>query len=130
MRWRVSVESISLSETPIAVEHQQRLNDFLSKNRTGHFGTRLRFQLITATAKDHDALKELGTYGFIKNAPGSLSVLSLTHPATWRIMGIAMCHFEMTGRNIGLGGTWRFDEPQAVALPELTEYVASWVETA
>jgi len=268
-------------ETPIAVEHQQRLNDFLSKNRTGPFGTRLRFQLITATAKDHDALKELGTYGFIKNAPGFLvgavtdtsrdledygyameknilfaggmglgtcwlggsftkstfsqkisagpdeSVPAVTAigyaapkksmvekairwgagaknrkpwhelffdqtfdsallPDTtgvwadpleavrlgpsasnrqpWRIvkqadgnafhfylqrtkgyykrnrtlfnmadlqrvdMGIAMCHFEMTFRDIGLGGTWRFDESQAVALPELTEYVASWVE--
>ena len=41
-------------------------------------------------------------------------------------MGIAMCHFEMTGKDLGFFGKWSFDEPNIGKLPELTSYVASW----
>lgn len=41
-------------------------------------------------------------------------------------MGIAMCHFELTCKELGFSGKWSFDEPDIGNLPELTEYVASW----
>jgi hypothetical protein len=40
-------------------------------------------------------------------------------------MGIAMCHFEMTARELGLQGSWVVNEPK-LTLPECTEYIASW----
>jgi len=41
-------------------------------------------------------------------------------------MGIAMCHFELTARELGLDGEWVFEDP-GLALPDaLTEYLVSW----
>ena len=42
-------------------------------------------------------------------------------------MGIAMCHFEQTARELGLEGRWVIDEPDIAGLDELTEYTASWI---
>jgi len=41
-------------------------------------------------------------------------------------MGIAMSHFELSAREIGLAGAWREQAP-ALSLPESTEYVATWI---
>jgi hypothetical protein len=40
-------------------------------------------------------------------------------------MGIAMCHFEMASRELGLGGTWKIRSP-GTALGDW-EYIASWI---
>ncbi|MGB8212949.1 MAG: nitroreductase family protein [Anaerolineales bacterium] len=42
-------------------------------------------------------------------------------------MGIALCHFELTAREMGLAGHWAVDEPLNLASGAKTEYVASWV---
>ena len=42
-------------------------------------------------------------------------------------MGIAMCHFELTGRELGLDGRWEVNPPQVAELDRLAEYTASWV---
>ncbi len=41
-------------------------------------------------------------------------------------MGIAMCHFELTSREIGLAGHWIIDEPDIEKPDETTEYTVSW----
>ena len=41
-------------------------------------------------------------------------------------MGIAMCHFELTARERGLGGRWVIDDPDIEKPDENTEYTASW----
>lgn len=43
-------------------------------------------------------------------------------------IGIAMCHFELTARELGLQGTWRIADPILASLPKETEYIATWVE--
>lgn len=43
-------------------------------------------------------------------------------------MGIAMCHFALTAREMGLEGDWKLAEPDIEKPDELTEYVVSWVE--
>jgi hypothetical protein len=41
-------------------------------------------------------------------------------------MGIAMCHFELSARELGLQGGWLMRKP-AIAMPDdTTEYTASW----
>ena len=42
-------------------------------------------------------------------------------------MGISMCHFELSAREIGLQGEWLVDEPRIDEPNELTEYTASWL---
>ncbi len=41
-------------------------------------------------------------------------------------MGIAMCHFELSAGELGLSGKWVV-EPPAIKLPELVEYICTWL---
>jgi len=41
-------------------------------------------------------------------------------------MGIAMCHFEMTARSLGLLGQWMVAEPDIQVPDRFTEYTVSW----
>ncbi len=41
-------------------------------------------------------------------------------------MGIAMCHFELTCREMGLAGRWRIQDPCITRLPDRTEYLVTW----
>lgn len=42
-------------------------------------------------------------------------------------MGIAMCHFDLSARELGLQGHWKVDEPKIDKPDELTDYIASWL---
>jgi nitroreductase len=44
-------------------------------------------------------------------------------------MGIAMCHFELTTIELGLGGYWESKEPGLQKSDELIEYTVTWVES-
>jgi hypothetical protein len=44
-------------------------------------------------------------------------------------IGIAMCHFEMTTRELGLSGKWLTTAVDIIKPDDLTEYVVSWVDT-
>ncbi|MEI8347376.1 MAG: nitroreductase family protein [Pseudomonadota bacterium] len=53
---------------------------------------------------------------------------SLTSVDLQRIdMGIAMCHFELSCKQLGINGKWGKLENTLAILPEQTEYVASWI---
>ena len=41
-------------------------------------------------------------------------------------MGIAMCHFELTARELGLEGEWAVETDLDINPDELTEYIVSW----
>jgi hypothetical protein len=41
-------------------------------------------------------------------------------------MGIAMCHFELAARDIGLEGKWIEEKPEAAKPDVLTSYVVTW----
>ncbi|MBN1797944.1 MAG: hypothetical protein JW822_05185 [Spirochaetales bacterium] len=42
-------------------------------------------------------------------------------------MGIALCHFELTVRELGLNGRWKHADPGLPELPPYTEYCISWL---
>lgn len=42
-------------------------------------------------------------------------------------IGIAMCHFELTARQHGLGGAWMNEDPALPPVDEKTLYIATWV---
>ncbi|MCP3954773.1 MAG: nitroreductase, partial [Desulfobacterales bacterium] len=60
----------TFTEKPIEADVRKQVERSLSGNGKGPLGTRARFRLITATGSQRDALKDLGTYGFIKGATG------------------------------------------------------------
>jgi nitroreductase len=41
-------------------------------------------------------------------------------------MGIAMCHFELTAKELGLDGNWVIEDDLDPAHSDLTEYIVSW----
>jgi len=43
-------------------------------------------------------------------------------------MGIAMCHFELTLREMGVSGEWVFAEPTVEKPDKLTEYIVTWLQ--
>ena len=43
-------------------------------------------------------------------------------------MGIAMCHFELTAKELGIEGKWQVSDPGNISTPQDTEYVVTWVE--
>ncbi|MBC2727719.1 nitroreductase family protein [Desulfosporosinus sp.] len=44
-------------------------------------------------------------------------------------MGIAMCHFELTTKELGINGCWCVCDPGNIGKPQDTEYVVSWIES-
>jgi hypothetical protein len=44
-------------------------------------------------------------------------------------MGIAMCHFDLTMKELGARGNWVVEEPSIIKLDNLMEYTTSWVIT-
>ena len=60
----------SYVNSPIAMETRQRLSDSLLALTSGPLGSLARFQLLAAEETNAGALRGLGTYGFIKDAPG------------------------------------------------------------
>jgi hypothetical protein len=42
-------------------------------------------------------------------------------------LGIAICHFDLASRELGVAGKWVVEEPALAERPALTEYVASFV---
>ena len=42
-------------------------------------------------------------------------------------IGIAMCHFDLTARQLGFNGRWEHRQPSIERMDELCEYIVSWV---
>jgi hypothetical protein len=42
-------------------------------------------------------------------------------------IGIAMCHFELTAKEMNLAGKWEIDDPQIKSNNTTREYIATWV---
>jgi nitroreductase len=60
----------SYLERPIEAAIREALSEVLASLEAGPFGGRTRFGLVAATENDRKSLRGLGTYGFIKGAPG------------------------------------------------------------
>ena len=93
-------------ERPIAASTRQKLSAIASSLPPGPFGTTPRFELVAATAEDRDALKGLGTYGFIKGATGFF-VGATDDPARGtEDYGYLMELLVLHATDLGLGTCW------------------------
>lgn len=60
----------SCTGDPLPVDKCEKLSQFIRSKTTGMFGHPLRFELVAAKPDDAQALRGLGTYGFIRGASG------------------------------------------------------------
>ena len=94
------------TKSPISEDQKISLKSFLSENLTGPFGTRVRFKLTAATAAEKNDLKNLGTYGVIKNSPGFIIGTVKGGPNNLEDFGYAMEKNILFATRLGLGTCW------------------------
>ena len=81
------------------------------------------WRLVQDGARYHFYLQRTHRHG-----PGTLASRLLGIADLQRVdMGIAMCHFELTARELGLAGEWVVDNPDGSTAAEAPEYVVTWV---
>jgi len=93
-------------EEPLGREARGPLEAFLAGARGGPHGRRARFALIAATAEDRAALKGLGTYGFIRGAPGFIVGAIGRGPGNLEDYGYLMERAILLATDLGLGTCW------------------------
>ena len=104
VRQRYSCRSYALK--PIAEAERRGLSEFLEANTQGPFGTRARFSLVAATGQDAEALKGLGTYGFIKHPAGFIVGAVEESPGDMEDYGYLMEKAILAATDLGLGTCW------------------------
>jgi nitroreductase len=93
-------------DQPIDDQRQRLLAEFLATNQVGPLGTQARFALVAATQGDHEALRGLGTYGFIKGATGFIIGAAERSPKDLEDYGYLMEHAILFATDLGLGTCW------------------------
>lgn len=93
-------------ETPIPNEIQKDLQVRLKAIRKGPLGSPVRLELVAAAADDTQALRGLGTYGFIKNPTGFIVGAVKMGEHAMEDYGYAMEEAVVEATALGLGTCW------------------------
>lgn len=91
---------------PLTAADRDVLTAVLDTLTTGPFGNRCRLGLIAATQEDRDALKGLGTYGFIRGATGFLAGAVTSGPGNLEDYGYCLEQAVLKATELGLGTCW------------------------
>lgn len=94
--------------TPIAPAERARLEAFVTGTgcTRGPLGSTLRLRLIAAGEEDRQALKGLGTYGFIRNPAGFILGAVERGPKHLEDFGYQMEQCVLYATDLGLGTCW------------------------
>lgn len=90
----------------LAETDRTRLAEAAAALRTGPFGSRLRFQLVSAAPGDEAALKELGTYGTIRGPAAFIIGAAERGPRYLEDYGHALEQLVLECTRLGLGTCW------------------------
>jgi hypothetical protein len=85
---------------------RQKLKDFLFKNVETPFGNSVRFELVDLEEKEHDEIKTLGTYGFIKGAKTFIVGAVSNGNFALKDFGYCMEKNILAATYLGLGTCW------------------------
>jgi hypothetical protein len=103
----------------------------LEKSAAGHYEIPLAMVRPAPSSMNKQPwriVKDKGAFHFyLQRSPGYKMMTSAAD--LQRIdMGIAMCHFELTARELALDGEWaEIESWQAKPSPKRAEYIVSWV---
>ncbi|UFS69578.1 hypothetical protein LPW11_16965 [Geomonas sp. RF6] len=141
MEFRSSIDSLvrqryscrSYSSKPIGKETLRTLSRFFAEHRTGPFGGEARFELLAMTEEDHEILRGLGTYGFIKGATGYVVGAMKRGAHDLEEYGYLLEQGLLLCTDLGLGSCWlggsltksRFAERIRLGQGEIMPAVAS-----
>ncbi len=114
---------------------KNNFEEILSQQAAGDYATPLEMVRRGPSASNRQPWRVIkdatGWHFYLQRTPGyreSTLVKLFTVADMQRMdLGIAMCHFELTARELGLGGHWERCEPRIEKLDELTEYTVSWI---
>jgi hypothetical protein len=90
----------------ISPDTARDLTDFINTIPAGPFSASNRFQLVTSTSEDTDALKGLGTYGTIKNPPGYIIGVTRAKDNKLEDFGYQMEVIVLKAAGLGLMTCW------------------------
>jgi nitroreductase len=96
----------SYSPEPIEAEARRILGREIAAIDSGPLGSRLRFLLIAASKEDLDALRGLGTYGFIRGATGFVIGTASPSEKYLEDFGYRMEQAVLRAADLGLGSCW------------------------
>lgn len=91
---------------PIDAERRSLLEAFMDARTTGPLGAHARFRLIAAAPGDREALRRLGTYGFIKGATGFIVGAVRHGPRDHEDYGHLLEQIVLYATELGLGTCW------------------------
>ena len=91
---------------PIGAVERQQLVDYVARIKEGPLGSPVRFGLIAASPGDREALKRLGTYGFIKGATGFIVGAVGRAPKDLEDYGYQLEQVILFATGLGLGTCW------------------------
>lgn len=102
----------------------------LSESEAGEYVTPLEMLRLAPSASNKQPwriVKDINKIHFyLQHTKGYAKMLSYD---LQRVdMGIAMCHFELTAKELGIEGKWHISAPRNINTPQDTEYIVSWVE--
>ena len=93
-------------DRPISADDKARLLDFMATRTLGPLGSEARFGLLAAAPDDRQALRRLGTYGFIKGATGYIAGAVRHAPKDLEDYGYLLEEIVLFATGIGLGTCW------------------------
>jgi nitroreductase len=93
-------------DEPVAGTAQAELSAWLAEHTVGPFGSPVRLALVAAAPGDREALKRLGTYGFIKGATGFLVGAVRRGPHDAEDYGYLVEQAILQATGLGLGTCW------------------------
>jgi nitroreductase len=94
------------ADKPIEAGLRRQLQDFMQPLRAGPLGAPTRFELVAATEEDRQALKGLGTYGFIRGATGFIVGTAGTGSKNLEDYGYLLEAIILRATDLGLGTCW------------------------
>ncbi len=94
------------AEKRIGRRHERLLLDCLSSGAATPFGSSMRFICAAATDEDRDALRDLGTYGFVKNAAAFIIGAVEDTGKGLEDFGYRVQEAVLLATSLGLGTCW------------------------
>jgi hypothetical protein len=91
---------------PIDAERRRRLAEYLAILREGPLGTRVRFALVAASPGDPEALRGLGTYGYVKDPTGYIVGAAERSTNDLEGFGYLLEQAILFATDLGLGTCW------------------------
>lgn len=91
---------------PVPGDTRRQLLEYMTSMTAGPLGSTARFGLIAASPDDRDALKRLGTYGFIKGATGFIVGAVGKAPKDHEDYGFLLEQVILYATGLGLGTCW------------------------